>query len=569
MRMRCTVGRARRAGCSEPIAADQPCGENLEDTPLLASFDAFRLFGRTKPLEPGPESGMARRRSRIATNPPDWGEIKNRALEALARARISGCWPTGHRAAANRRPARLRRDAERRGAVARELLDDDVSAGRRGRVLRRSALNCFADPMAVVDAAAAAPLVSSRQHGTFSLRDIEIAGGQLRPRDGDARPDESQINAAFAALPLDELTALQQGAAAGAGCAEEHRREDARDAAPRRRRASNRCRRSWPRSIGSCAARSRRAERRRSEADAGDRAARAAGMPAVRRRDPVAAGCDPGARAVAEFFRRNEPSSPVPLFCRPGEAVWCRRIFSKCWQTLRPTRSVRRARRADVRQAIASECRLQEVCRGQGKQSEVHRPKPGAARADRVRRRALRRGEEDSAAVRDGRAGRFVGQARRAAAAGRRSQVPRDRRRQLRQPDEGDEAAGRVPGAEHADRRRQPQRRADVREHGRFLTRRGCAQGRCAQQAARGAAAAVEPDYVYGRQERRGGARQQAAAGSCPAADAGGDQEGRRKNAGPKTEPTRAENIYGRPEFPADHVARDWERSKPPSSILF
>ncbi len=36
--------------------------------------------------------------------------------------------------------------------------------------------------------------------------------------------------------------------------------------------------------------------------------------------------------------------------------------------------------------------------------------------------------------------------------AGRRSQVPRDRRRQLRRAHEGDEAARRVPGAEHADR---------------------------------------------------------------------------------------------------------------------
>ena len=35
----------------QPIAADQPCGENLEDTELLASFDAYRLFGQARPLE--------------------------------------------------------------------------------------------------------------------------------------------------------------------------------------------------------------------------------------------------------------------------------------------------------------------------------------------------------------------------------------------------------------------------------------------------------------------------------------------------------------------------------------
>ena len=62
--------------------------------------------------------------------------------------------------------------------------------------------------------------------------------------------------------------------------------------------------------------------------------------------------------------------------------------------------------------------------------------------------------------------------------AGGRPQVPRDRRRQLRRPHEGDEAARGVPGAEHADRRGQPERRHHVREHGRLLAGRGGAQGR-------------------------------------------------------------------------------------------
>jgi type VI secretion system protein ImpA len=70
--------------------------------------------------------------------------------------------------------------------------------------------------------------------------------------------------------------------------------------------------------------------------------------------------------------------------------------------------------------------------RGAKAGAEVHRPQPGAAGADRVRRRALRRREEGAAALRDGRDGGPVGQARGPAAAGGRPQVPRDRRRQLR-----------------------------------------------------------------------------------------------------------------------------------------
>ena len=38
----------------EPITAEAPCGESLEDTQLLASFDAFRVFGQATPLEPAP-----------------------------------------------------------------------------------------------------------------------------------------------------------------------------------------------------------------------------------------------------------------------------------------------------------------------------------------------------------------------------------------------------------------------------------------------------------------------------------------------------------------------------------
>ncbi len=39
----------------QPITPEQPCGESLEDTPLLASFDAFRLFGQARPLDAPPE----------------------------------------------------------------------------------------------------------------------------------------------------------------------------------------------------------------------------------------------------------------------------------------------------------------------------------------------------------------------------------------------------------------------------------------------------------------------------------------------------------------------------------
>src|ERR1051325_7578211 len=68
-----------------PIAPDQPCGENLEDTALLASFDTYRLFGQSKPLDALPEDG-----EKWTPKPPEsteWREIREKALVALARSK--------------------------------------------------------------------------------------------------------------------------------------------------------------------------------------------------------------------------------------------------------------------------------------------------------------------------------------------------------------------------------------------------------------------------------------------------------------------------------------------------
>src|SRR5687767_8555322 len=65
----------------KPLSEEAPCGENLEDTPLLASFDSFNVFGSVTPLD-------TRLDSRGNAIPlPDWGELRARALEALARSK--------------------------------------------------------------------------------------------------------------------------------------------------------------------------------------------------------------------------------------------------------------------------------------------------------------------------------------------------------------------------------------------------------------------------------------------------------------------------------------------------
>jgi type VI secretion system protein ImpA len=77
-------------------------------------------------------------------------------------------------------------------------------------IARRNALNCLADPMAVVDRVWRLPLVVSRQHGRFSLRDIEIARGQASPGPMEGKADEAAIREAFGELPLEDLTELDR-----------------------------------------------------------------------------------------------------------------------------------------------------------------------------------------------------------------------------------------------------------------------------------------------------------------------------------------------------------------------
>jgi type VI secretion system protein ImpA len=191
----------------QPITEAQPCGESLEDTELLASFDAFRLFGQSRPLD-APAEPNEKRVPKPAES-PEWIAIRDKALDALAKSKDL-------RLLAYLGTALLRTDglpafSETLGVASQwlethwtqtyPLVDEDA-------VLRRNALNCFADPMAVIDAIRRVPLVRSRQHGTFSLRDIDIATNQLAPAEGDVHADENQIQAAFGSMPLPELQQL-------------------------------------------------------------------------------------------------------------------------------------------------------------------------------------------------------------------------------------------------------------------------------------------------------------------------------------------------------------------------
>lgn len=123
-------------GLLEAISPDQPCGEDLEDTQLLASFDAYRLFGQTTPLSPE----------------TDWREIRDRSREALGKSKDFRLLT--HLAAAVIRTDGVGPFVQTLDVAAKWLetwwaevyprVDEDA-------ILRRNALNGFADRMAVID----------------------------------------------------------------------------------------------------------------------------------------------------------------------------------------------------------------------------------------------------------------------------------------------------------------------------------------------------------------------------------------------------------------------------------
>jgi type VI secretion system protein ImpA len=279
----------------EPITAEAPCGESLEDTQLLASFDAFRVFGQSTPLEPAPQ----------------WGEIKNRALEALEKSKDL-------RVLAFLGSAVLRTDgfpafSDTLSVAARwlEMYWNQVHpVVSEDAILRRNALNCFADPMGVVDGLRRLPLVTSRVHGAVSLRDIDIATGQVVPKDGEPRPGEDQINAAFAEIPADGLVALHQSAAGAVAALKtiEGQMRDAAgsEAAPQFDTLSAPLVK-LERFLGAQLALRPGHEAAPAEGGAPGVTMR---VGAIGSRQDAIAALD----AVAEFFRRTEPSSPIPLF---------------------------------------------------------------------------------------------------------------------------------------------------------------------------------------------------------------------------------------------------------------
>jgi type VI secretion system protein ImpA len=285
-----------------PLTADSPCGADLDesDPMLLPAFDAYRLFGR---MAPWPKDEQ-----------PDWREIRDRSLEALAKSRDLRI--LSHLGAAVLRTDGLGSFCETLSAAATWLdqwwdatyprIDEDA-------ILRRNALNALADRVAVLDGLRRAPLLEHRQLGAWCMRDLEIAQRHLAPGPDETARDAAQLDALLATVSLDDLqsAAAQVRAAAASFRAIEARMRDrgGSEAAPDFEAPLALLARTQMLLDGQLAVRAPGPAADAAPAQAAD------GGPA---RVPGAIGTRAEAMsaldAVAAFFRESEPSSPVPLF---------------------------------------------------------------------------------------------------------------------------------------------------------------------------------------------------------------------------------------------------------------
>jgi type VI secretion system protein ImpA len=304
----------------EPISAEAPCGKNLEDTDTFAALDAYQIFGQTT-LEPEPSQGgapaPARKEPRKSDRPPNWSEIRDDALAALATTKDLRL--LAYLAVATLRIEGISAFAQALGVASHwlavyptqvyPLVDEDA-------LFRQNALNCFSDPVAVIDGLRRLPIVSHRQHGRFSIRDLDLVAGEIQPAQKETKPDAAQIDAAFKGVALDELKALQasvDGALTAIRAIDGAMRgSNGSEFAPNYDGLSTQFKKVAHVLRTQIAARPDMAVAEASaEGDMHDQPGVAVvAVGTIRSREDALRALD----AACEFFKRNEPSSPIPLF---------------------------------------------------------------------------------------------------------------------------------------------------------------------------------------------------------------------------------------------------------------
>lgn len=182
----------------QPVNETNPCGENLEYDPL---FQDVERLAQGKPETQFSEAA-----------PPDWKQVKTKALELLGRSRDL-------RALVHLAHASLHIDGwpefsdclvlmqgllEQHWEHVHPQLDPDDG----DPTFRVNAVVALCHPAGTLGTVRNVPLVSSRMAGRFSLRDIEIAQGKVQVNlPEEEMPKPAAVSAAFMDCDIDVLQA--------------------------------------------------------------------------------------------------------------------------------------------------------------------------------------------------------------------------------------------------------------------------------------------------------------------------------------------------------------------------
>ena len=185
-----------------PVTEDVPCGEDLEYDPEFGELE--RAAQGTPEQSIGDEIKTAEE--------PKWSDVAKQATALMARTKDL-------RVAVHLTNAVLHTEGlsgfnDGLGLVQGLMTEywDDVhpkldEEDDNDPTMRMNTLMTLSDTDAVLKGLREAPIVSSRAAGVFSLRDMRLASGEIQAGSDDEIPDSALIDAAFLDCELDDLQA--------------------------------------------------------------------------------------------------------------------------------------------------------------------------------------------------------------------------------------------------------------------------------------------------------------------------------------------------------------------------
>lgn len=299
-----------------PVTDESPAGDNLEYDPA---------YGELERAARGKEERESAGK-KLEAEPPKWRDVADTATELLGRTRDLRIAAYLTHAAVNLEGlAGLCAGLKLMNGLLDQFwdtvhpqLDKDDNNDPTLRVNSLAPLDARAG---LLQTLGRAPLVESPKAGRFSLRDVRLATGEVKPVGTEKVPDSALIEAAFMDCPIEALTAT------AATVTESIATVDAIKALLTERVGGERAP-SFENLGGELRAMQLALEPRLQRRGVGEASAATAGPSAAVAGGAVAVGeirsRDDAVRILdnlVDYFRRNEPSSPVPLLLQRAKRL--------------------------------------------------------------------------------------------------------------------------------------------------------------------------------------------------------------------------------------------------------